>query len=70
MTVRELIQQLEEVNPDFEVMINDQGNVCGVLRTINYGPTESQIDTSDVHETADCEGRFGEFVVTIGFGCY
>lgn len=70
MKVSELIQRLSAHNPDAEVMILDSFNGGGVPRDLNLGPITQVITAEDAAETGDCEGRIGETVLVIGYGCY
>lgn len=70
MTVQELINRLSKFPPDRAVMIQDGFNGGGTPRDINLGPQPSEITVADEDETVDCEGRFEEEIVVIGFGCY
>lgn len=70
MTVAELIARLSKLDPNMEVMILDSHNGGGCHRELNFGPTVQTITDRDAEETADCEERSGESVVTLGFGCY
>ena len=70
MTVAELIKRLSEFRPDMEVMILDGFNGGGHPREINLGPTTRVITPVDDDQCADCEGRTGEFVITMGYGSY
>jgi hypothetical protein len=51
-------------------MIIDGANGGGYPRDINLGPKEGTIDSNDEDYTADCDGRVGESIVIIGYGCY
>jgi hypothetical protein len=55
---------------DVEVMILDGFNASGTPRTINYGPYYLRIEKEDAEASADCEGRVGENIVVVGYGCY
>lgn len=70
MKVGELIKELQAFDPEMEVMILDGFNGGGSPRTINLGPGLMTISQQDAKETADCEGRVGESVVRLGYGCY
>lgn len=71
MTVDELIERLAPWRGlSIPVMVLDGANGGGCLRDINLGPTYRMIGERDARDTADCEGRQGEDVVTIGFGYY
>lgn len=70
MKVSEMINRLSKIDPQMEVMILDLFNAQGNPRTINFGPKERVINEKNAHEAADCEGRVGEKVMVIGYGCY
>ena len=68
MDVRDLIERLQKFPQEDEVMILDGFNGGGLLRDINLGPVVKEI--SDKDEDSDGEGRKGERVVAMGYGCY
>ncbi len=70
MTRQELQKALDAFPADTEVMILDGFNGGGTLRTLNLGPTSKTITELESDDTADCEGRHGEVVVALGYGCY
>ncbi|MCL4722827.1 MAG: hypothetical protein KJZ90_00930 [Rhodocyclaceae bacterium] len=70
MKAGDLIKELQAFDPEMEVMILDGFNGGGSPRTINLGPSLQTISQQDAKETADCEGRVGESVVRLGYGCY
>ena len=70
MTVQELMQRLATLDPRLEVMLLDSSNGGGNPRTLNLGPTTREIRPENDEATADCEGRTGEVVVVLGYGCY
>lgn len=70
MKIRDLIERLQRVDPDFEVMILD-GENGGVPRQINLGPIEHTISPEDIDATADCEEiELGAAVIVLGYGSY
>lgn len=69
MIASELAEQLMKT-PNMDVMILDGFNGGGEPRTINFGPVERVITSKNEKEGADCEGRVGETVLLIGYGCY
>jgi hypothetical protein len=70
MTVHELITKLLREDMGSEIMVLDGYNGGGSPRTINLGPHKYAIDKDDADGVADCEGRDGEQVIVIGYGCY
>lgn len=70
MTKRELIDFLTPYGDDMDVMILDGFNGGGVAREINLGPCEHVITAAEANEASDCDGRVGNTVVVIGYGCY
>ena len=71
MKVYELIAELLKFPMcQVELMILDQGNGGGCPRTVNLGPTTLEITSDHELGSADCEGKVGEIVLVIGFGCY
>lgn len=70
MTVKELIEKLAKFDPDTEVMIFDGSNGYGNPRTINLGPFKYAITENMASDTADCEGKVGDKIIVLGFGCY
>lgn len=66
-------QELADIllkDPTLEVMILDGFNGGGEPRDINLGPTEQVITQDNADEGADCEGKVGQKVLIIGYGCY
>lgn len=70
MTVEEMINRLNELDPDKELMILDGFNGGGYPRTINFGVVNRRISVTDAEHAGDCEERVGESVYVIGFGSY
>ena len=70
MKVKELIKRLSKFDPNMDVMILDGFNGGGSPRDINFGPLIQAIGKNDAAAAADCEGREGEKVVSMGYGCY
>ncbi|HWY35595.1 MAG TPA: hypothetical protein VNX68_13190 [Nitrosopumilaceae archaeon] len=71
MTIKDLIEHLQQFPDDsLEVMILDGFNGGGRKRTINYMPPIEKIQEHGDDTGADCDGRDGEQVVVLGFGCY
>lgn len=70
MTCADLIRRLQQFPADAEVMILDGFNGGGVPRTLNHGPGLREITPEHAEDSADCEDRVGEQVVTLGYGCY
>ncbi|MBW4460545.1 MAG: hypothetical protein KME47_09930 [Nodosilinea sp. WJT8-NPBG4] len=70
MLKSKLIERLNKIDGDFEVMILDGFNGGGYLRDINLGPCLTSIDSDNVENCADCEGRLAEIVIEMGYGCY
>ncbi len=70
MNVKELADRLSMFRPDAEVMILDGFNGGGDPREINFGPCTHKITKKEANGGADCEGRAGESVLVIGYGCY
>lgn len=70
MTAAQLISRLSQIPPDTEVMILDGFNGGGDPREINFGPVTRKITNANAEDTADCEGKIGNTVVLIGYGCY
>lgn len=70
MTINQLIKKLQQYDPNLDVMINDSNNNGNYPRTINFGPVLRKIQEFQVEQVADCEGKLGEKVIIIGFGCY
>lgn len=70
MTIADLIRRLEKLDPTMDVMILDGFNGGGTPRELNLGPASHIITAENAEDTADCEGREGEKVVVLGFGCY
>jgi hypothetical protein len=66
----DLIRLLQAFDPGMEVMILDGANGGGAPRSLNLGPCVQTIVTADETWVADCEGRVGEHVIVLGFGCY
>lgn len=72
MKISELISYLknqEKLLGDIEVMILDGFNGGGYPREINL-IREHKITLEDCDESADCEGKFLDDVVLLGYGCY
>lgn len=69
-TVGDLVQRLSAFDQKSPCMILDGNNGGGSPRTINLGPVSHTITQSEADDAADCEGKVGETVVVIGFGCY
>lgn len=70
MKVNNLIRALENLDKDKEIMILDGSNGGGFPREINVGPIEAVITDYHEKECADCEGKIGETVYILGYGCY
>jgi len=70
MKIKELIEELQKLNPEQRIMILDGFNGGGYPRTINLGPSKHRITKNDVEECADCEDIFGKTVYVIGYGFY
>jgi len=70
MKVKDLIKELQKLNPEQRIMILDGFNGGGYPRMINLGPTKQKITKHDAEECADCEGRIGETVNVMGYGFY
>ena len=70
MTISQLIEKLKDYPPDMQIMILDSFNGGGCPRDLNCGPYEALIEDRHAEIAADCEGREGEQVVLIGYGCY
>ena len=73
MNISELIKDLQAIKAtegDIQVMILDGFNGGGTPRTINKGPSLTVIRQGDAARAADCEGRVGEKIVCMGYGCY
>ncbi len=70
MKVHELIAKLLVLPAEMEVMIMDEANGGGSPRQINHGPVCKRITETHADLTADCEGREGEKIVVVGYGCY
>jgi hypothetical protein len=70
MTVQDLIDRLSKQDPSMHVMLLDGPNGSGTPRDLNLGPVTRSIEETDADESADCEGRVGEEVLVLGFGCY
>jgi len=70
MKKSELIKALEAIEGDPVIMILDGFNGGGEPRDINLGPSEREITDQNAADGADCEGRQGESVVVMGYGCY
>ena len=70
VTVKELTEKLSKFPSDMEVMILDGFNAGGKPRIINVGPRIRELDEEDVESNADCEGRIGDKVIVMGYGCY
>jgi len=72
MTAAELILHLQNFPPTTEVMMLDGVNGEGCKRNLNFIPLDLGVIGSTWHDLgpADCEGRHGEKVITLGYGCY
>ena len=71
MDVKQLIEHLSKYEEKTQVMILDGFNGGGNKRDINLTPTNLRtITKEDAEESPDCEGRVGEQVIIIGYGCY
>jgi hypothetical protein len=70
MNIKQLIDRLNSYNPNTEVMILDSFNGGGEPREINLGPSEQIITKQNAKDGADCEGKIGNKVVILGYGCY
>lgn len=72
MTVEELIEQLNMVQPSLEVAILDGFNGGGSPRALNFGPTVRNVlpHHNGGNDYFDIETRPGKPVCLLGFGCY
>lgn len=70
MKAEQLITLLSKFPGDTEVMLLDSHNGGGYPRTINFGPLKHRVNKADVDNCADCEGKHGQQVVIMGYGCY
>ncbi len=70
MKVKELIERLQQFGSETEVMILDGFNGGGEPRELNLGPHRYVVSRFDTIATADCEGKNGDTVVILGYGCY
>ena len=70
MKIKDLIKQLEQFEGNTEIMILDGFNAGGYPRIINVTPMVCDISEDDADMCADCEGRVGEQIVVMGYGCY
>lgn len=71
MTVQELINRLQKLDPNAPIMILDGFNGGGYPREINYGPVEDEIDQKSIDDCADCEEfEPGTMVCVMGYGFY
>jgi hypothetical protein len=70
MKVKDLIKELQKLNPEQRIMILDGFNGGGYPRTINLGPSKQKITKKDADECADCEDIVGEVVSVMGYGFY
>jgi len=71
MDVKQLIEHLSKFDKKTEVMILDGFNGGGNKRDINLTPTNLRtITKEDAEQCGDCEGRVGDKVIVIGYGCY
>jgi hypothetical protein len=70
MKVKDLIKRLSKFDQNMEVMILDGFNAAGSPRDINFGPVIQTIGEQAAEDSADCEGRAGEKIVSMGYGCY
>jgi len=66
-----MIEHLSKFDDNTEVMILDGFNGCGNKRDINLTPSNLRaITEEDAEDCGDCEGRVGENVIILGYGCY
>lgn len=70
MRVQQLMAKLRQYDPNAEVMILDGYNGGGAPREINLGPMDRVVSQADADDGADCEGKVGQQVVVMGYGCY
>ena len=70
MKASELIARLGAFDPEIEVAILDGFNGGGTPREINLGPVIHKVTAEDGYSAIDFEGRAGESVAVLGFGCY
>jgi hypothetical protein len=71
MNVDQIIRHLSQFDGKTEVMILDGFNGGGNKRDINLRPSDLlTITKEDSERSGDCEGRVGEQVVVLGYGCY
>jgi len=71
MNKKQLIEHLSRFDDNVEIMILDGFNGGGNKRDINFTPSNLRtISKKDAEDSADCEGRVGENVLILGYGCY
>lgn len=70
MTIKELVDRLQEFPLDTEVMVLDGFNGGGYPRTINFGPRQDIITKDMADNAGDCEELVGQTVIVMGYGCY
>lgn len=71
MTVKQLIERLQELDPNLEVAILDGFNGGGQPRTINLGPQVDKTETMyNRRDYADIETEQDAPIVIMGYGCY
>lgn len=71
MNAKQLIEHLSQFDENTEVMVLDGFNGGGNKRDINLTPSNLRnISEDDAEECGDCEGRVGEKVIILGYGCY
>jgi hypothetical protein len=68
MTVKELIEKLQKMEPEKTIMIMDGLGGGGCPRTISFGPLHRTICEQDEDECLDYECQAGKEVVVMGFG--
>lgn len=77
MNVKELIEQLQALDPEMEVAILDGFNGGGQPRSLNLGPllwdaeTLEEMKDFDLSPNyADLSSKPGTPIVVMGYGCY
>lgn len=73
MTVKELIENLQQFDPDLEVAILDGFNGGGYPRQINYGPRLEfyhRFDHSQTYDREDLVNKQATQWIIMGYGCY
>jgi hypothetical protein len=74
MNIAELIQELQQFDPELEVAILDGLNGAGVPRTINLGPVlfdgEAKYEGDENAEYKDIDTEPGNPIVIMGYGFY